>query len=69
LLQTTEKLARDSGKSLDDFMALRQAAVPAGRFGTPDEFGQACAFLCSAGAGFMTGQNLLLDGGIYPGTL
>ncbi|MFM7012102.1 MAG: SDR family oxidoreductase [Betaproteobacteria bacterium] len=69
LLQTTEKLARDSGKSLDDFMASRQAAVPAGRFGTPAEFGQACAFLCSAGAGFMTGQNLLLDGGIYPGTL
>ena len=69
LLQTTAKLAQDNGKSLDEFMAQRQTTVPAGRFGDPAEFGQACAFLCSAGAGFMTGQNLLLDGGIYPGTL
>jgi 3-oxoacyl-[acyl-carrier protein] reductase len=45
------------------------AVVPAKRFGTTAEFGQACAFLCSASSGFMTGQNLVLDGGIYPGTL
>ena len=45
------------------------AAEVAGRFGTADEFGAACAFLCSAHAGFITGQNLLLDGGYYPGTL
>jgi 3-oxoacyl-[acyl-carrier protein] reductase len=42
--------------------------VPAGRAGTPEEFGAACAFLCSAQAGFITGQNFLVDGGTYPGT-
>jgi 3-oxoacyl-[acyl-carrier protein] reductase len=42
---------------------------PAGRFGQPDEFGYACAFLCGAKAGFITGQNILLDGGAFPGTL
>jgi 3-oxoacyl-[acyl-carrier protein] reductase len=41
---------------------------PAKRFGTPQEFGDACAYLCSAQAGYITGQNLLMDGGIYPGT-
>jgi len=41
---------------------------PKGRFGRPDEFGDYCAFLCSAHAGFVTGQNLLIDGGKYPGT-
>ena len=46
-----------------------RAAETAGRFGTIEEFGAACAFLCSARAGFITGQNLLLDGGSYPGTL
>jgi 3-oxoacyl-[acyl-carrier protein] reductase len=43
-------------------------AVPAGRFGTPAEFGALCAFVCSAQASYLTGQNLLLDGGAYPGT-
>ena len=43
------------------------ATVPAGRFGDPQEFGAACAFLCSARSGFMTGQNLQLDGGAYSG--
>jgi 3-oxoacyl-[acyl-carrier protein] reductase len=42
------------------------ANIPAKRFGTPAEFGQTCAFLCSVHAGFMTGQNVLLDGGAYP---
>ena len=42
--------------------------IPSGRFGTIEEFGDACAFLCSAQAGFITGQNLLMDGGAYPGT-
>jgi 3-oxoacyl-[acyl-carrier protein] reductase len=42
---------------------------PAGRFGDPLEFGDACAFLCGQQAGFITGQNLLLDGGAFPGTL
>ncbi len=47
--------------------ALR-AAIPAGRFGTPEEFGAACAFLCSVHAGYIVGQNVLLDGGAFPGT-
>ena len=50
-------------------LAERAKLNPAGRFGDPEEFGQACAFLCSAKAGFITGQNLLLDGGAFPGTL
>jgi len=44
------------------------AAVPAARFGTPAEFGALCAFLCSAHAGYIVGQNLLIDGGSFPGT-
>jgi 3-oxoacyl-[acyl-carrier protein] reductase len=48
--------------------AERMAQNPAGRFGDPEEFGEACAFLCSAQAGYITGQNLLIDGGAYPGT-
>lgn len=50
-------------------LEARRLQNPAKRFGTPQEFGAACAFLCSAHAGFITGQNLLLDGGAYPGTL
>lgn len=51
----------------DEVRARREASIPAGRFGDPAEFGQACAFLCSAGAGYITGQNLLIDGGAFPG--
>jgi 3-oxoacyl-[acyl-carrier protein] reductase len=47
---------------------LRLAAQPAGRFGDPAEFGELCAYLCSVQAGFITGQNFLIDGGAYPGT-
>jgi 3-oxoacyl-[acyl-carrier protein] reductase len=47
----------------------RLASIPAQRFGIPEEFGQFCAYLCSAQAGYITGQNLLIDGGAYPGTL
>ncbi|MEY8565089.1 SDR family oxidoreductase [Corynebacterium sp.] len=43
--------------------------IPAGRFGDPSEFGATCAFLCSAQAGYVTGQNVLVDGGAYPGTM
>ena len=50
-------------------MAERARQNPAGRFGEPDEFGLACAFLCADKAGFITGQNILLDGGAFPGTL
>lgn len=61
--------AKKEGKSLDEVMAAAKAANPAGRFGLAEEFGDACAFLCSANAGFITGQNLLLDGGTYKGTM
>jgi 3-oxoacyl-[acyl-carrier protein] reductase len=47
-------------------VARSMAVIPAKRFGTPAEFGQTCAFLCSVHAGFITGQNILLDGGAYP---
>lgn len=51
----------------ESVVALRaQKEIPAGRFGTPAEFGQTCAFLCSMHAGYITGQNILLDGGVYP---
>ena len=63
------KRAANTGTSLDQARADRIARVPAGRLGTPDEFGAACAFLCSAAAGFITGQNLLIDGGAFPGVL
>src|SRR6185503_5992934 len=60
--------AKKTGKTAEELRRLRTEANPAGRFGTIDEFGDACAFLCSAQAGFITGQNLLMDGGLYPGT-
>jgi 3-oxoacyl-[acyl-carrier protein] reductase len=61
--------AQKLGKSFDDHYAQLKANNPAGRIGDPAEFGEACAYLCSAQAGFITGQNFLLDGGAYPGTL
>ena len=57
-----------TGQTLEAMRAARQKTIPAGRFGTPEEFGAICAFLCSAHAGYMTGQNVLADGGAYPGT-
>jgi len=60
--------AQASGQTLPEFMAERALRNPARRFGTPAEFGAACAFLCSTQAGYITGQNLLIDGGAYPGT-
>ena len=58
---------RDGSRSTSTRDAAR-AGVPAGRFGTLDEFGAACAFLCSVHAGYIVGQNVLIDGGKYPGT-
>jgi len=58
--------ATKTGKSFEEAAKARMAGVPAKRFGTPEEFGAACAFLCSKQAGYITGQNLLLDGGIFP---
>ncbi len=60
--------AAKTGQSIDDIVAARAAVPPARRLGTSDEFGAACAFLCSVHAGYMTGQNVLMDGGNYPGT-
>jgi 3-oxoacyl-[acyl-carrier protein] reductase len=61
--------AQRAGESTETVANRRRAAIPAGRFGQPDEFGAACAFLCSVHAGYITGQNLLIDGGAFPGTL
>jgi len=61
--------AEKRGITPDQVFAERAKQNPAGRFGEPDEFGYACAFLCGAKAGFITGQNILLDGGAFPGTL
>jgi 3-oxoacyl-[acyl-carrier protein] reductase len=57
-----------TGKSFDEIWRERAAANPARRYGRPAELGAYCAFLCSEHAGFITGQNLLIDGGSYPGT-
>jgi 3-oxoacyl-[acyl-carrier protein] reductase len=64
-----ERRAARTGVSIDEARAQRIAAIPAKRLGEPTEFGAACAFLCSAHAGFITGQNLLMDGGAFPGLL
>jgi 3-oxoacyl-[acyl-carrier protein] reductase len=64
ILSTT---AEKTGKSVQELAQARRASAPAHRFGQPEEFGQTCAFLCSQHAGFITGQNILIDGGAYPG--
>lgn len=63
---TTKFGAEKAGKSFEDYAAEQDRLIPAGRLGTPEEFGKACAFLCSAHAGYITGQNLRIDGGLYP---
>jgi len=69
-LRSTGKAESEKrGIPVEQIMAERAKLNPAGRFGTPEEFGYACAFLCGAHAGYITGQNLLLDGGAFPGTL
>ncbi|MBK1713295.1 SDR family NAD(P)-dependent oxidoreductase [Rubrivivax gelatinosus] len=60
--------AKKSGQPLEAVVEARRRVAPAQRFGDAAEFGAFCAFVCSAQAGFLTGQNLLLDGGAYPGT-
>ncbi len=57
------------GITMEQAQAQRAATIPAGRYGTPDEFGAMCAFLCSKHAGFIVGQNILLDGGAVNATL
>jgi 3-oxoacyl-[acyl-carrier protein] reductase len=67
LRSNNEITAKKQGITLAQAEAARAATIPAKRFGQADEFGAACAFLCSSHAGFITGQNLLMDGGIFPG--
>ena len=62
-----ERSAKQRKVSIETIRAENAAKIPAGRFGSPEEFGAACAFLCSAQAGYITGQNLLIDGGAFPG--
>jgi 3-oxoacyl-[acyl-carrier protein] reductase len=61
--------AQKSNRSVDEIIAERAKASPAGRVGDPAEFGDACAFLCAAQSGFIVGQNLLLDGGGFNSTM
>ena len=68
LKKTLAAGAAKTGASAEDVAARRRASIPAQRFGTAAEFGAVCAMLCSAQAGYLTGQNILLDGGNYPGT-
>jgi 3-oxoacyl-[acyl-carrier protein] reductase len=68
-LRTTMRAgAAKSGQDPDAVMTAREQAIPARRFGSAEEFGAVCAFICSVHAGYLTGQNVLLDGGAYPGT-
>jgi 3-oxoacyl-[acyl-carrier protein] reductase len=61
-------MAQANGKTFEEIQTSRLQPIPAGRFGNPDEFGDACAYLCSKQAGYITGMNFLIDGGAYPGT-
>ena len=68
LKTTLAGAATKTGQSIEALAEARKKLAPAQRFGHPDEFGQTCAFLCSQHAGFITGQNILIDGGAYPGS-
>ena len=68
LRTTMDNWAKKSGSSIEDVRQARAKAIPAGRFGNAGEFGATCAFLCSAHASYITAQNVLIDGGAYPGT-
>jgi 3-oxoacyl-[acyl-carrier protein] reductase len=67
LRSNNEAQAKKRGIPVEQVTAERMAAIPPKRLGLPDEFGATCAFLCSVHAGYITGQNILLDGGIFPG--
>jgi 3-oxoacyl-[acyl-carrier protein] reductase len=64
-----QRFAQTSGTDVDALRERQRSQIPARRFGDPAEFGDMCAFLCGARAGYVTGQNILLDGGQYPGLL
>ncbi len=65
---TMEGRAKAAGKDMAALMEAARVAIPAQRFGNPEEFGAVCAFICSVQASYLVGQNILLDGGSYPGT-
>ncbi len=68
-LRANVRVAAENARICEEDMAKQRAqSNPAGRFGDPTEFGELCAFICSAQAGYITGQNLLIDGGGFPGT-
>jgi 3-oxoacyl-[acyl-carrier protein] reductase len=69
MVSRMDAMAKQSGKTFDQVKQERLKAIPAARLGSPEEFGQLCAYICSAQASFVTGQNFLIDGGAYPGTL
>jgi 3-oxoacyl-[acyl-carrier protein] reductase len=69
LISNLKLTAEKSGISFEEAAKNRAETNPAGRFGTAEEFGDYCAYLCSSQAGYVTGQNLLMDGGSFPGTL
>ncbi|CAH2600968.1 SDR family oxidoreductase [Rhodovastum atsumiense] len=66
---TMQAQAEREGRPVDEVIAERGRASPAGRVGDPEEFGAACVFLCAASSGFIVGQNLLLDGGAFNSTM
>jgi 3-oxoacyl-[acyl-carrier protein] reductase len=68
LKHTMEGAAQKTGKPIEDIANARRMTIPTQRFGTPEEFGAICAFLCSQYGGYINGQNVLADGGAYPGT-
>jgi len=68
LRSNVEHNAKQQGKNVEEVKQALEKTVPAGRFGTAEEFGQCCAYLCSAQASYITAQNVLIDGGAYPGT-
>jgi len=68
LKATMEGASKKTGKPLAEIADARRLTIPSQRFGTPEEFGAICAFLCSMQAGYINGQNVLADGGAYPGT-
>jgi 3-oxoacyl-[acyl-carrier protein] reductase len=69
LRATAKGQATKTGKPIEELLEARAKGIPARRFGTSAEFGAICAFLCSQHGGYITGQNILADGGMYPGTM
>lgn len=68
IAQTLEIAAKQQGKPIEQVRTEKEQQIPAKRLGNPTEFGAMCAYLCSIHTGYITGQNILIDGGAYPGT-